>query len=392
MKKIAALSLILISILSVIYLPGCGSNPISAQPSAVPSDITAQKPAAGKIGISMPTKSLERWNRDGSFLKTKFESQGYTVELIYSGNSVTQQIHDIESMIAGNVDLLVIIAIDGESLSGVLQSAVSAEIPVIAYDRLIMNTDAVAYYVSFDNYTVGRMMGQYVIDSLDLKLSDTARTYNIELTAGDKADNNARIVYSGFMDLLTPYLNRGILKVPSGQIKFEDVATAKWNTATAMNRMQNIICSYYSDGAQLDAALCSNDSTALGVIQAIESEYKGNNSVVITGQDGDEANLAEIIDGKQSMTVYKSLVNEAYVTVDLAMSLLHGETPDAGLITQADWPFLCMFDTKSYDNNNSIIPSYLLVPVVVTKDNMEKELIDTGYYTLGRDGHPKAVG
>jgi putative multiple sugar transport system substrate-binding protein len=158
-----------------------------------------------------------------------------------------------------------------------------------------------------------------------------------------------------------------------------------------MSRMQNILASYYSNGTVLDVALCSNDSTALGVTKAIESDYAGSNTPIITGQDGDEANLANIVDGKQSMTVYKAVANEAVVTLDLAMAMMDGKTPDDGLITDSGWDFDCTYDTKSYDNGTGIIPSYLLVPVVVTKDNIQKELVDTGYYTM--DGnYPKAVG
>ncbi|MEI3348263.1 MAG: substrate-binding domain-containing protein [Dysosmobacter sp.] len=129
------------------------------------------------------------------------------------------------------------------------------------------------------------------------------------------------------MDTLKPYIDAGILNIVSGQTAFEEVATATWDTATAMNRMQNILASYYSDGTQLDVALCSNDSTALGVTQAIESDYAGSNQPIITGQDGDEANLKNIVDGKQSMTVYKAVANEAVVTLALAQAILNGEEP-----------------------------------------------------------------
>jgi putative multiple sugar transport system substrate-binding protein len=234
-------------------------------------------------------------------------------------------------------------------------------------------------------------MGQYVVDTLGLKLDDTSTSYNMEFTGGDAADNNALFVFNGAYDVLKPYLDAGILKVPSGQTDFESVATARWNTATANNRMQNILSAFYSDGTRLDVALCSNDSTALGVLQALESDYAEKNAVLITGQDGDEANLAEIINGKQSMTVYKAFANEAVVTVDLALAILRGETPDAALVKTAGWQFDCLYDTESYDNNNGIVPSYLLVPAVVTKENFRKVLVEPGYYTMGTDGYPKAV-
>lgn len=353
--------------------------------TAITTDLTGKK-----VGLSMPTKSLERWNRDGSFLDQQFKAAGAETELTFSDNKIDQQVKDIENLISDNVDLLVVAAIDGESLSNVLSEAKDAGIPVIAYDRLIMDTDAISYYVSFDNYKVGQLQGQFVIDQLDLENAGD-KTYNIEFTAGDPADNNAKFFFNGAYDTLKEYIDAGTLVIPSGQTTFDKVATAAWDTTKAMNRMQNILGSYYSDGTQLDVALCSNDSTALGVTQAIESDYAGDNQVLITGQDGDEANLANIVDGKHTMTVYKAVKNETYVTLNLGAALLSGQTPDESLISDSGWDFDCTFDTSSYDNGTGVIPSYLLVPTVVTKDNIQKELVDTGYYTM--DGnYPKAVG
>lgn len=342
-----------------------------------------------KIGIAMPTKSLERWNRDGTFLKDEFEKKGYTVELKYSDNNVDQQVSDIENLIADDVDVLIVAAIDGESLTKVLDTAAEKEIPVISYDRLIMNTEAVSYYVSFDNYTVGKLQGEYVVDALGLDLSDTSTTYNIEFTAGDPADNNAGFFFNGAFDVLSPYIDAGILNVVSGQTDFEQVATASWSTETAMTRMQNILASYYSDGTVLDVALCSNDSTALGVTNAIASDYAGTNTVIITGQDGDEANLANIVDGLQSMTVFKAVANEAVITVAIAELLIQGKTPDAALADTFDCE--CAYDTSSYDNGTGTIPSYLLVPSVVTVDNIEEELVTPGYYVWSGE-YPVAAG
>lgn len=310
MKKFLALALSLVMALSLVACGGSSTEePADEGETAESGETGGETGGSGKIGIAMPTKSLERWNRDGSYLQEQFESAGYEVELTYSDNDVTQQVNDIENLISDGVDLLIVAAIDGESLTTVLDSADEAGIPVISYDRLIMNTKAIDYYVSFDNYTVGVLQGQYVIDTLGLDLNDTSKTYNIEFTAGDPADNNAPFFFNGAFDTLKPYIDAGILNIVSGQTAFEEVATATWDTATAMNRMQNILASYYSDGTQLDVALCSNDSTALGVTQAIESDYAGSNQPIITGQDGDEANLKNIVDSKQSMTVYKAVAN-----------------------------------------------------------------------------------
>ena len=342
--------------------------------------------AGGKIGISMPTQSLERWNRDGSYLQKQFEDAGYEVELTYSDNETDRQVNDIQNLISDGVNLLVVAAIDGEALNTVMDEAADAGIPVISYDRL-SKSDAVSYYLSFDNYTVGTLQGQYVVDSLD---TDNAgdKTYNIEFTAGDPADNNAGYFFNGAFDVLKPYIDAGTLNVVSGQTDFDSVATPAWDTQTALERMQNILASYYADGTQLDVALCSNDSTALGVTQAIESDYAGDNTVLITGQDGDEANLANIVDGKQSMTVYKAVANEAVVTLDLAKAMLAGDTVDESLIEKSGWDFECAYDTESYETSDgNKCPSFLLVPTVVTKDNLQEALVDPGYYTMDDDGY-----
>ena len=343
--------------------------------TAAKSDDKKEDSSSGKktVGIAMPTKSLERWNRDGEYLKGKFEEEGYEVDLKYSDNKTEQQNNDIQSMIADKVDLLLIAAIDGDTLSQTLADAKDANIPVIAYDRLIMNTDAVSYYVSFDNYTVGKLQGEYVRDALKLDSEDGP--FNIEFTAGDPADNNAGFFFKGAYEALEQYIKDGKLKVPSGKTTFEQVATPTWSTDTALANMQNTLASYYSDGTQLDVALCSNDSTALGVAQAISSDYSGKNTPIVTGQDGDIANLQNIVDGKQSMTVYKNVSDEAGVTLDVAKAILSGQTPDGSLKLSAE----ASYDTDSYDNGVKKVPSYLLVPYVITKDSLEK-LVDTGLY------------
>ena len=223
--------------------------------------------------------------------------------------------------------------------------------------------------MSFDNYTVGVLQGQFVIDTLGLDLDDTSTSYNIEFTAGDPADNNAGFFFNGAFDTLKPYIDAGILQIPSGKTTFEQVATPSWSTDTALDNMQNTLASYSSDGTVLDVALCSNDSTALGVAQAIQSDYAGDNSVIVTGQDGDIANLENIVNGLQTMTVYKNVSDEAGATLELGKAILAGETPAEELLASLSCE--AAYDTESYDNGTGIIPSYLLVPYVITADNLD---------------------
>lgn len=396
-KRILAAAL---SATMIVSLAGCSSGGASssaaASTDAASTESTAETGSEGgstggqKVGLSMPTQSLERWNRDGSYLDQQFKDAGYETVITYSDNDTNRQVSDIQNMIADGVDLLVVAAIDGEALNTVMNEAGEAGIPVIAYDRLIMNDNA-SYYVSFDNYTVGTLQGQYIVDTLDL--DNAAGPFNMEITAGDPADNNATYFYQGAMDVLQPYIDSGKLVVVSGQTDFDTVATAQWDSQTAMERAQNVLASYYADGTQVDVWLCSNDSTALGVSQAIQSDYAGSNQPIITGQDGDEANLKNIVDGLQSMTVYKAVSNEAVVTLDLGKAILNGDTIDDSLITNSGWDFDCSYDTESYATSEGHnCPSFLLVPDVVTKDNMKEKLVDTGYYTQDADGylHPAA--
>lgn len=372
MKKFLALLLALVMTLSLV---ACGGGDTPANNENTDND------GAQTVGISMPTKSLERWNRDGSYLKEQFEKAGYNVLLTYSDNDNNQQNNDIANMLAENIDLLIVAAIDGEALAQTLADAKDQNVPVIAYDRMITNSDAVNYYVSFDNYTVGVLQAQYVIDKLDLANAGD-KTYNIEFTAGDPADNNAGFFFNGAYDTLKTYIDAGTLKIPSGKTTFEQVATPAWSTDTAMENFQNTLASYYSDGTVLDIALCSNDSTAMGVAKAITSDYAGSNTPLVTGQDGDIANLQNIVDGVQTMTVYKNVADEAGVTLVLAQALLAGETIDASLCSKFAVEAAC--NTTDYSNGTTAATSFLLVPYSIDAENLQL-LVDTGNYAWDAD-------
>ena len=318
-----------------------------------------------KIGVAMPTQDLQRWNQDGSNMKAELEAKGYEVDLQYAGNDSATQASQIENMIANGDQLLVVASIDGDSLGTVLAQAKEANIPVIAYDRLIMNTDAISYYATFDNYLVGKTQGEFLVDALDLENADGP--FNLEIVTGDPGDNNVNFFYGGAMDVLQPYLDEGKLVVPSGQIAKEEVATANWATDAAQSRFENILSSNYADGTNLDAVLASNDSTALGVENALAANYTGEYPI-ITGQDCDIANVANIVAGKQAMSVFKDTRALASQVVEMVDAIISGEEVPVN-------------DTETYDNGTGIIPSYLCEPVAVTIDNYKEMLIDSGYYT-----------
>lgn len=382
MKKKLLSALLSVAMVAAL-LTGCGSAAAPAEEAAAteeaapaaeeaaPAEDAAaeEAPAAdaagGLVGVAMPTKDLQRWNQDGSNMEAQLKEAGYEVDLQYASNDIQTQVSQIENMISNGCKLLVIASIDGDSLGTVLAQAKEASIPVIAYDRLIMNTDAVSYYATFDNYMVGTKQGEYIEKALDLK--NAAGPFNIELITGDPGDNNARFFFGGAMDILQPYIDEGKLVVQSGQTSFEDVATANWATEAAQSRFDAIIASYYADGTKLDAVLCSNDSTALGVENALEAAYTGD-WPVITGQDCDVANVKNMIAGKQSMSIFKDTRDLAAKTVEMVDAIMKGgEAP--------------VNDTESYDNGTGIIPTYLCEPVFADIDNYKELLIDSGYYT-----------
>lgn len=188
----------------------------------------------------------------------------------------------------------------------------------------------------------------------------------IEIFTGDPGDNNAKFFYNGAMDVLKPYIDAAKLVVKSGSVDFADVATASWSTETAQARMDAILASNYADGTVLDAVLCSNDSTALGVENAL-SAYTGEWSI-ITGQDCDVANVKNIIAGKQSMSIFKDTRMLATQTVKMVDAIISGKEAEVN-------------DTKSYDNGTGIIPTFLCEPEYVDVSNYKEMLIDSGYYT-----------
>ena len=353
MKKIIALVLALVL---VVGLVACGSKGKDSN----------------LVGVSMPTKDLQRWVQDGDNMKSQLEAAGYEVDLQYAANDIPTQVSQIQNMIANGAKVLVIACINGESLGTVLDEAKAAGIPVIAYDRLLMNSDAVTYYATFDNWDVGVKQGTHIVEALDLANAPAGTTYNIEFITGDPGDNNINFFFDGAISVLKPYMDSGVLVTPSGQTEKAVVATPDWATDKAQARFENILATYYADGTQLDAVLASNDSTALGVINALASSYTGKHPVV-TGQDCDIACMPHLISGKQTMSVFKDTRTLAGQVVKMVDAIMKGEEPPIN-------------DTETYDNGVKVVPSYLCEPVAGTADNYEELLIESGYYTKAQLG------
>jgi putative multiple sugar transport system substrate-binding protein len=357
MKKMLALVL---SCIMVLAIAGCGS-------SGGDKAASTAKSGGKKIGVAMPTQSSQRWIQDGKNMKEKLEKLGYTVDLQYAEDDVQAQVSQLENMITGGANCLVVAAIDSNALVNVLAQAKANNIPVIAYDRLLMDTDSVSYYATFDNKGVGTAIGKYIETKMGLK--EGKGPYNIEFFAGSPDDNNAHFLNAGVFEVLKPYLDKGQLVCVSGQTDFDKICTLRWSQETAQKRMEDILSGYYSTGKNLDIVVSPFDGISYGISAALEGAgYKvGQKWPVITGQDAELMASKNILSGKQAMTIFKDTRVLAEKCVKMVQAVLEGSQPEIN-------------DTKSYNNNKKVVPSYLCTPVPVEKDNLQKELVDSGYY------------
>ncbi|MET0451720.1 MAG: multiple monosaccharide ABC transporter substrate-binding protein [Mycobacterium sp.] len=361
MRKFTRLTALLF-LLTALVLAGCGRSTDSAGGGGDGGD------AKGTIGIAMPTKSSERWVADGQNMVDQFKALGYDTDLQYGDDVVQNQVSQIENMITKGVKLLVIAPIDGSSLTNTLQHAADLKIPVISYDRLIKGTPNVDYYATFDNFKVGVLQAQYIVDTLGV--ANGKGPFNIELFAGSPDDNNATFFFDGAMSVLQPYLDSGKLVVKSGQTSFDQIATLRWDGGLAQSRMDNLLSQAYTT-ARVDAVLSPYDGISRGVISALKSAGYGNAAKplpIVTGQDAELASVKSIVAGEQTQTVFKDTRELAKAAVQEANAVITGGTPEVN-------------DTDTYDNGVKVVPSYLLQPVSVDKSNYQKALIDSGYYT-----------
>ncbi|MCI6574988.1 MAG: sugar-binding protein [Arcanobacterium sp.] len=358
-KRLVAVTVILTT---SIALSGCSNQRPSEKGGASNSEVT--------IGVSMPTKSLERWNRDGAHLVENLKASGYKTDLQYADNKVEQQISQIQNMVNKSVKVLVVASIDGSALAPVLENAASKGIKVVAYDRLINDTEAVDYYATFDNYQVGVMQGEYIEKALNLK--DATKSFNFEPFSGSPDDNNARFFFAGAWSVLKPYIDAGKLVVPSGkdpktEDEWQSIGIQNWMAPAAQAEMETRLNSFYTN-KKVDAVLTPNDALALGVTQALEAAgYQDSDWPIITGQDADQANVQNILSGKQAMTVWKDTRILGDTVAKMVDQIVKGETVDVN-------------DTKTYNNGKKVVPSNLLKPVTIVKDNVKSALVDSGFY------------
>ena len=322
----------------------------------------------GLVGIAMPTKSSARWIDDGNNMVKELQAAGYQTDLQYAEDDIPTQLSQVENMITKGAKALVIASIDGTTLTNALENAKAADIKVIAYDRLIRDSDAVSYYATFDNFKVGVQQAESLVRGLKERFPDV-KPWNVELFGGSPDDNNAFFFYDGAMSVLQPMIDAGEISIPSGQTGMDKVGTLRWDPATAQSRMDNILSANYGD-KPLHGVLSPYDGLSIGILSSVKGVGYGSGDLkmpVVTGQDAEVPSVKSIEAGEQYATIFKDTRELAKVTVGMVDAVLGGKEPQIN-------------DTKTYDNGKMVVPSYLLEPVPVFKDNYKQVLVDSGYY------------
>jgi D-xylose transport system substrate-binding protein len=302
--------------------------------------------AAPKIGFSIDDLRVERWTRDRDFFIEAAEKLGATVNVQSANASEERQASQIENLISKKVDVIVIVPFNSKALTNVIAEAKKAGIKVISYDRLILNADVDAY-ISFDNERVGYMQAEAV-----LKAKPTGNYY---LLGGSPTDNNAKMLRAGQEKALQAAKDKGDIKIVGEQW------VKDWSNTEALSIIENALTANKNN---IDAIVASNDGTAGGAIQALAAQGLAG-KVAISGQDCDLAGVKRIVDGTQTVTVYKPLKLIASEAAKMAVQLVRGETPS--------------FNSK-LDNGLKQVNSQLLTPISITKENVDLVIKD-GFYT-----------
>ncbi|WP_240768874.1 multiple monosaccharide ABC transporter substrate-binding protein [Paracoccus liaowanqingii] len=324
---------------------------------------------AQTVGISMPTQSSARWIDDGNNMVQQFQEAGYETDLQYAEDDIPNQLAQVENMITKGVDVLVIAAIDGTTLSNALANAAASDIRVIAYDRLIRDTPDVDYYATFDNFTVGVEQASSLVRGLEERFADV-EPWNVELFGGSPDDNNAYFFYDGALSILQPLIDEGRMVIVSGQEGMDTVGTLRWDGSAAQARMDNLLSANYTD-AQVHGVLSPYDGISIGIISSLKGVGYGSGDLpmpIVTGQDAEVQSVKSIQAGEQYATVFKDTRELARVTVGMVDAMLKGGEPEIN-------------DTETYDNGVKVVPAFLLEPVPVDASNVQEVLIDSGYYT-----------
>jgi D-xylose transport system substrate-binding protein len=303
-----------------------------------------------RIGFSMDTLKEERWQRDKDLVEKRCKEIGAELNVQVANGSDSEQIKQAENMLTQGIDVLIVAPHNGEIAASIVEAAHKQGVPVISYDRLIKNSD-VDLYISHQVVKMGEMQAQYLLDHVNKKPA------NFVLVGGSPTDNNALLLHQGQMNVLQPAVARGDVKIVA------DEYAKEWQASAALNIVENALTRANN---QIDAVVASNDGTARGAVQALEGQNLAG-KVLVSGQDADLASLKLIVEGKQTMTIYKSIQPLAAGAVDAAVKLARGEK---------------VVTTETIDNGFKKVPAILLEPVAVDRNNLLATVVKDGYHTL----------
>lgn len=362
LKKIA---LLFVMALFAILLAACSGDSETAG---------SNSGGAVDIGIVLPTKDEPRWVQDEQRFKDALADSDYKTEILFSQGSSAKEKENVETLISKGIKVLIIAPHDGAAAGAAVEAAKAEGITVIAYDRLITGTDAVDYYVTFDSLAVGAAQAQYLVDNVE------GTNVPLYLYAGAASDNNAFLFFEGAWSVLQPKIADGtfVIANSSEAVALQDKAeltreeqskilgqvTTNWDANEAKNKAQTHLTSVGADLKGDVAILAPNDPTARAIADVFATDSDVT-SYIVTGQDAETASVQYIIDGKQSMTVFKDVRTLVKDAIDMAIAILDGETPET---------------TGTYDNGSIEVKAKQTDVIVVDQDNVKSELIDSGYY------------
>ncbi|MGC4810986.1 substrate-binding domain-containing protein [Micromonospora sp. DT228] len=351
MRKFFGTSVVAISAAAMLALAGCGSGR-DGDSDAKGGDAKGFA-ANSLIGVALPAKTSENWVLAGDLFTNGLKEAGFQGDVQYAGASTTvaDQQAQITAMVTKGAKVIVIGATDAAQLSTQVAAAHQAGVKVIAYDRLIKNTPDLDYYVAFDNFKVGQLQGQALLDGMKAKKPNGP--YNIELFSGSPDDNNAGVFFDGAMSVLKPEIDKGTVVVASGQKEVKQTAIQGWKAEGAQARMDQLLTSTYGS-KELDGVLSPNDTLARAILTSVKGA--GKPTPIVTGQDSEVESVKSIVKGEQYMTINKDTRNLVKETINMVKALQAGDAPQVN-------------DTKSYNNGSKVVDTYLLPPVAVTKAN-----------------------
>lgn len=356
-RKSRIIALFLTLLFTVTLFAGCGAKqeapdndadtPAPQNQGDTQTDTEAPADETIKIGLSLATLQEERWVRDKETIEALCKEKGIELAVQVADLDAAKQNSQCENLISQGIDVLIISAQDAEAAATIVEKAHAAGVKVLSYDRMIMNTD-VDLYLSFDNVKVGELQGEWLTENLDKG--------NIVWLSGSPTDNNAKLFKEGAANYLQPKIDSGDYKVVMEQPVID------WKPENALKLMENALTANNND---IQGVLAPNDGTAGACVQALAAQGMAGN-VPITGQDAELSAAQRIAQGTQGMTVFKDTRELGKAAVEAAIKMVKGEDPGIN---------------GEVDNNKMMVPSILLTPIAVDKDNLDKELIDSGYLT-----------